>query len=194
MKSLRAHRCLREALFHTFQILQNHSILFFCCSYPRGHFINSFLQDIPVYIIRAGWGETGSVRNALYRWSLVRYCRNAKASFPNMHPILHIVSCDLNLPSDTPQHAGTAGSEVFRPPGFSISTKCDVSEAEPSTQYWGDTSLKSAHLQTFQVPAKRCCLRIFSCTSFMYGIPSLRNWEERKCQVGYNPLNFLTAH
>lgn len=27
-------------------------------------------------------------------------------------------------------HAGTAGSEVFRPTGFSISTKCDLSDAE----------------------------------------------------------------
>lgn len=101
MKPLRAHSCLREALFHTLQILQDHSIFFFCCSYPRGHFINSFLQDIPVCITSAGWGEKGFVRNALYRWSLVPCCRNAKASFPNMHSIFHIISCDLHLPSDT---------------------------------------------------------------------------------------------
>ena len=61
-------------------------------------------------------------------------CGNAKASLPDIHPTLQIVSCDLSLPSDRPQHAGTAGGEAFRPIGFNISTKCDLSEGELSIQ------------------------------------------------------------
>lgn len=61
-------------------------------------------------------------------------CGNAIASLPNIHPTLQIVSCDLSLPSDRPQHAGTAGSEAFRPIHFNILKKCDLSEGELSIQ------------------------------------------------------------
>lgn len=120
---------------HTTQIMQNHSLLFLCCSYPTGHFINSLLQHIPVQGTKAGSGERGKAwEKALYRWSLVPCCRNAKASFSNIHPVLQIVSRNLSLPSERPQHAGTAGGKSFWATGFNISKKCDLSEAELSTR------------------------------------------------------------
>lgn len=43
----------------------------------------------------------------------------------------------------------------------------------------GATPLNNAHLQTLQLPSERRWLRLSSCTSFMYGIPSFRNWREK---------------
>lgn len=68
MKSLRAHKVPKgDTLFHTTQILQNHSLLFLCCTYPTGHFINSLLQHIPVQGTKAG---SGGMRQSVRKSSL----------------------------------------------------------------------------------------------------------------------------
>lgn len=198
MKPLGAHRCLREAL--CFIPLRSCRIIVSSSSAAAIQQVTSSIAFFSTSLSRAlkqDQGQRGRVwEKALYRWSLLPCCGNAKASLPNIHPTLQIVSCDLGLPSDRPQHAGTAGSKALRPIGFIISTKGDLSEGKPSIQLVlrSHLSEQCSPADFPATPQELLAKDLLLCLIHVRDSIFEELREKKKCQVGYSALDFLAAN